>query len=286
MGKHCGRALLASVLGLVVACGGGGDESPTVTRTLPVPPPAPPPGTPATGRFVDSPVQGLSYTCGATSGLTTAVGQFDFLVGNSCSFSIGGVALGSTSGALVATPRELTASAVDETHPTVNNTARLLLSLDGDGDPTNGIVITDGVRTALAGATLNLRATPAVFAAAAQTLLNTVLPGRTLVDAANAGAHLRATLLGLLDGHYNCGYIGTDSGAVTLDISNGVVAGSGRDDESGNTFQVNGALQSSGSATSTTSSGASLTGTFNLSGIGSGTWQDAGGSGVWNCIRA
>lgn len=46
--------------------------------------------------FVDSPVQGVTYTCGSITGTTDANGQFSY-DSNQCSivsFSIGGVSLG------------------------------------------------------------------------------------------------------------------------------------------------------------------------------------------------
>jgi hypothetical protein len=287
MDKHTRLVITAALFGLLSACGGGGDDSPAdAGRTLPVPPPAPAPGTPAKGRFVDSAVQGLSYACGAATGLTNGSGEFDFLFGQNCVLRVGGIALGSTAGDRVLTPRALVAGAIDETHPTVNNIARLLQSLDDDGDPSNGIVIADSVRNALASATLNVAATPAAFAAAAQALLGTVMPGRTLVDSAPAAAHLKATLLSLFDGDYNCGYVGSASGTVTVQVRNGVITGSGQDDESRAALQVNGTLQSSGAASiGSTNSGATFTGTFYVSGHGSGTWSDSEGSGAWQCVR-
>jgi len=286
MDQHTRLAITAALFGLLAACGGGGDDSPAaVDRTLPQPA-LPAAGTPAKGRFVDSAVQGLAYTCGTAMGLTDASGEFDFLFGQNCSFKVGGIALGSTAGGLVLTPRARVPAAADETHPTVNNIARLLLSLDSDGDPVNGIVIADSVRVALAGATLNVAATPAVFAPGAQTLLDAVMPGRMLVDSASAAAHLKATLLSLLDGDYDCGYVGSASGAVTVQIRNGVITGSGHDDESGAAFQVNGILQSSGAASlGSATSGASFTGTFYVLGFGSGTWSDSEGRGAWQCVR-
>lgn len=287
MDKQLRLASAATLVGLIAACGGGGDSPAPATSTLPVPPPAPAAGTPGTGRFVDSAVQGLSYTCGAGSGLTNASGEFGFRFGETCSFAVGGIALGSAAARSVLTPPALVSGATDETHPTVSNIARLLLSLDGDGDPGNGIVIADSVRTALAGATLSVQAAPTVFAAAAQALLGNVIPGRTLVDSAPAAAHLQSTLLSLLDGRYNCGYIGSSSGTVTVDIGNGILTGVGREDESGAAFTVNGVLQSSGSTViGSTGSSATFNGTFRSDGIGNGTWQDSEGSGPWQCVRA
>ncbi|HEX6019367.1 MAG TPA: hypothetical protein VFZ28_14830 [Burkholderiaceae bacterium] len=288
MGRRNKLAVAALFASLVAASCGGGEEDDGTRRRLPEPPPQPVPGTPAKGRFVDAAVQGLSYTCGAASGLTSVSGEFDFLVGQRCSFGVGGIGLGAATADLTLTPVALVLGAVDETHPTVNNMARLLLSLVGDGDPGNGIEITDDVRNALAGATLNLAATTSAFETAAQALLSTAMPGRTLIDAVQAAAHLKATLLTRFDGHYDCGYVGSGSGAITADIDSGVIAGSGTEDESSAAFQVSGALQSSASVAigSSANSGVTFSGTFYASGVGNGTYADSAGSGVWQCVRA
>ena len=77
------------------------------------------------------------------------------------------------------------------------------------------------------------------------------------------------------------------SGEVTLDVGQGVITGSGRDDEDGASFQVNGSLQSSGAVIiGDSTSGATLTGTFYISGLGSGTWSGSEGGGAWQCVRA
>ena len=48
-----------------------------------------------TGTFVDSPVQGLSYTCSSNrEGLTNAKGEYTCLLGDDVTFSAGGVTIG------------------------------------------------------------------------------------------------------------------------------------------------------------------------------------------------
>ena len=62
MNTHAKLTLLFSITGLVAGCGGGGDSGT-----------ANPPAT-TTGTFVDSATQGIAYTCGATTGVTDAMG--------------------------------------------------------------------------------------------------------------------------------------------------------------------------------------------------------------------
>jgi hypothetical protein len=79
-------ALLTALL--FSACGDG-----AVTAT-PSADPAPVPL--RTARFVDAPTGGLHYQCGSQSGVTQPDGSFDVEPGATCTFSIGGLVLGSS----------------------------------------------------------------------------------------------------------------------------------------------------------------------------------------------
>jgi hypothetical protein len=46
---------------------------------------------------VDAPVAGLTYVCGSSSGLTNATGSFTYTKGDSCTFSVGNVTVGTIS---------------------------------------------------------------------------------------------------------------------------------------------------------------------------------------------
>jgi hypothetical protein len=88
------------------------------------------------GRFIDGPVQGVSYISGALSGVTGRQGEFQYEVDNSIRFFLGDIALGeATAGKAIITPLDLVPGGSLET-PAVINIARLLQSLDsvpGDG---------------------------------------------------------------------------------------------------------------------------------------------------------
>lgn len=96
-----------------------------------------------TGVFIDSAVQGLEFETATQSGTTNATGEFQYLSGEIITFSIGTMVLPSATGAEMITPIELAAGTTDS-EATATNIARLLQSLDEDGDPTNGIVIPAG----------------------------------------------------------------------------------------------------------------------------------------------
>ena len=90
-----------------------------------------------TGYYLDSPVSGVKYTCGARTGSTDTDGAFTFEKGKKCTFFIGGVVL-----------REAPADQLVDQVKIVEDdlkVARFLQSIDTDGDPSNGIQITDEV---------------------------------------------------------------------------------------------------------------------------------------------
>ena len=176
------NGLLWLIVPLFAACGGGGGGGGPVIQ--------PPPPT-EIGVFIDSPVEGLAYQSGSnTSGTTNAEGVFVYEVGATLSFSIGGVELGTLpNGKSLVTPYDFGDAA--------ENIARLLQTLDADGDHLNGIDLS-AAATALAGVSFDASgfiADAATFEAAIQPVLDAALgAGATLIDAATAIANLDASL--------------------------------------------------------------------------------------------
>lgn len=101
------------------------------------------------GRFVDSPVAGLTYTLGSEQKQTGQDGRFSYRSGDMLSFSVGGLTLGSAAGADVLTPVDLVEDGSMQT-PAVINISRFLQSLDQDGNLHNGIQISAEIDQALA----------------------------------------------------------------------------------------------------------------------------------------
>ena len=178
-----GLLYLFSVV-FLAACGGGG-STPAAT----VSPPPPPPVT-NTGIFLDSAVEGLTYQSGSNPpGTTDANGTFIYTPGETLTFSVGGVVLGTLpDGATVITPSDFGAAAEI-------NIARFLQTLDADGDPSNVIDLT-AAAIAMEGTVLD----DAVFVSDATTFeiaiapaLEVALgPGVALIDEVTAVANLVA----------------------------------------------------------------------------------------------
>jgi hypothetical protein len=106
------------------------------------------------GSFIDSPVQGLDYYSATHSGVTDQDGHFMYQAGEMMTFAIGDVLLGEAMAAEVMTPMDFIDESerpFDVTHPVVTNMGRFLQSLDTDGNPENGIIISDDVKIQVTG---------------------------------------------------------------------------------------------------------------------------------------
>lgn len=121
---------------LLSGCGGGMDLS-----SLPGKPgAAQASAVPQTGQFIDSPVQGMGYvTSSGLSGTTDAQGRFQFLAGDTVTFRMAGVDIGTVLAGLTVTPAHLANG--DEESARFRNLLVMLQSLDQDGDPDNGITL-------------------------------------------------------------------------------------------------------------------------------------------------
>ena len=174
-------ALFSAVLAAIslAACRGGGD------------PPPPAPADPV-GVFVDAPVQGLDYRSanGIRVGVTNADGEFSYGDGEFVLFSLGGIQLGQALGAAVVLPRDLGGRQF------AVNLTRFLLTLDANQDASDGIQLSDEVRSAAASQTVSARqfdASDAIFENSALADFarnaNGGAVSRTLVSVNEAQAH-------------------------------------------------------------------------------------------------
>jgi hypothetical protein len=119
--------------------------------------------TPMTGVFLDGAVENLDYVAGtAAKASTNAKGEFTCYAGDTVTFSVGGIALGSAACAATITPLQL-AGVTDVKDAKVVNRLLALQLLDDDSDPANGIKLTADVKTALAAKSADFNAAAATF---------------------------------------------------------------------------------------------------------------------------
>ena len=106
--------------------------------------------------FLDAPVAGIAYTIVGTTEVkyTNAEGEFEYQPGDEVVFSIGGIELPAVTATGVVTPLTVF-DTNDLTDTKVVNFARLLQTLDTDGDPDNGISIAEVAHQSAAGLTVD-----------------------------------------------------------------------------------------------------------------------------------
>lgn len=197
--KFLGSGYLAGLLVfstlLLASCGGGGSEGGADTSNNSA--------TLQQGVFVDSAVTGLSYRTASREGVTDSNGTFRYRAGEQVRFLIGDLEFGRSEGQALVSPLNLVAGADDVNDPAVTNICRLLQSLDADGNPNNGIVLSDAVHSAMTGRQIDFAIAPEAFSDDAEILgllaalnaQNTFPNGpRTLISAAQARSHLMASL--------------------------------------------------------------------------------------------
>ncbi len=174
---------------LLSACGGGDDEvinpviaEPTVVDS-------------ATGVLTDAAVQGVAFTTSSgLVGITDALGQFTYKPGDTASsgdtvsFTLGALALGSVPAASLVTPLELAGGNADK----LQNLLVLLQSLDDDGDASNGIKIAPATAAAVTTG-VDLAQAAAAFASTANTGLTAAMAAggisRAITSTSQATAH-------------------------------------------------------------------------------------------------
>ena len=153
------RVILASGFLLLAACGGGGSSSapaasdPPPAQSEPPPPDADP--SPNIGFFLDSAVINIGYRTESLDGVTSALGGYNYLPGETVTFLIGDLQFPPAPASGTVTALDL-AGTSDPSDLRVVNMIRLLQTLDQDGNPENGIVITDAAATSATQVDFNL----------------------------------------------------------------------------------------------------------------------------------
>ncbi len=125
-----GLSLSLAVAGTLTACGGGGLPSG--------------PGATTTGVFRDAPVAGLWVQGSTGDAYTSAKGTFSYRPGETYTAYVGKVKLGSfvpDADNVTVTPASLVPESAANRETTILNLTRFLMTLDSDGDASNGISI-------------------------------------------------------------------------------------------------------------------------------------------------
>lgn len=206
------KMLLAlSVMGLA-SCGDSDDPVDNVTSPTPTPPAI------QTGFFIDSAVEGLAYSSDSTSGTTGADGSFEYVEGESITFSIGGLTIGSAIGSTYITPISLVPGS-NATSEAVINIVRLLLLLDNDGIGSNGITISADVQAAAEAWSSISFTDQAIDTILAGFLADVELADNRqieLISAQDAQTHVELSYACLASGVYPGTFTGDDSGRFVL----------------------------------------------------------------------
>lgn len=143
----------------LAACGGGSDSPATSGVTTPSKIGS------SIGVLSDAAVQGVAFsTSSGVTGTTNALGQYSYNPGDTVSFKLGTLTLGTAPAAALVTPIELAGGSANK----LQNLLVLLQSLDTDGVAANGISIPAAAAAAVT-AGIDLASAPAGFASTANT---------------------------------------------------------------------------------------------------------------------
>lgn len=150
--------------------------------------------TPSVGVLVDAFVAGIGYRTATQSGITNAQGEFNYLPGETVTFFIGALEFPPVPAKAMVTPLDM-AQSLNPSSPVVLNIARLLQSLDSDGNPANGITISPAAALVATQVDFNLGLTQfAASPAVANLIANSGSTTTAIVSVQQALAHLRDTL--------------------------------------------------------------------------------------------
>lgn len=195
LASAAGLAPFALIFGLTGCNSGGSDSTPSSTSGNSNTPANT--STNATGVFLDAPVQGLRVErANGVSTTTGALGEFQYQTGESVTFYLGALKLGTVLAKAEITPLDLFGTS-DSNNRKVLNLLRLLQALDSNDNLANGIQLNDATLQAAAAnlgkLSLDQDSTQFEKAADVATILGKKRPGLTLPSVAEALAHFSAS---------------------------------------------------------------------------------------------
>jgi hypothetical protein len=194
--NHLFRLFLLAAVFTLAACGGNGVNNPASSSNTISALTLTNPALVQSGRFVDAPVAGLTFVSGAQSGTTDAAGTFMFEAGGTVQFKVGNVVLGQAPGKAIMTPLDLV-RAVDPaavaSDARVVQIVQFLMTLNASPSVAAISIPAVSATAAMGEAPVDLSMAPVDVAA----ILGRLVPAKAMVAAADAAAHIQATLAGL-----------------------------------------------------------------------------------------
>jgi hypothetical protein len=179
MNKFLKPSVVAASVALLVACGGdSGNPSTTIN--------------PLTGFFIDSAVQGLTYTTATQSGTTLEDGSFKYLPGESVTFKLYGQTISSPLGYEFLTPFDSSDTTLNPNYSI--NIVRFLMALDADGNPSNGISLPDYSQNININFNKSIAEFESVDNSEVVNALNSIASGRQLPSVLAAVTHINQSL--------------------------------------------------------------------------------------------
>ena len=176
--------LIVGLCAGLVACGGGSSSSSNNSST-----------NTQTGVFLDSAVVNIGYRTETLEGVTNSDGKYDYIEGETVTFFIGELEFPPVSAKGTVTPLDL-AGSDNTSDSTVVNMIRLLQSLDEDGNPDNGITITDTAKNVATQVNFELSINDFESSIAVTTLVANAGSTNTVIISQNdAIAHFEDTLV-------------------------------------------------------------------------------------------
>ncbi|KZY97750.1 hypothetical protein A3744_31665, partial [Oleiphilus sp. HI0073] len=140
-------------------------------------------------------VANIGYRTETLEGVTDSQGQYDYVEGETVTFFIGDLEFPPVTASGVVTPLDM-AGTEDTSDPTVVNIIRLLQSIDEDGDPDNGITITETAKNNATQVNFDVSVSDFSSSAAVTTFIaNSGSVNTTLISESEAIAHFEGTLI-------------------------------------------------------------------------------------------
>lgn len=187
--------LLTSSLILLSACGGSSSSSSTTDNGNNNSPSTPDTSV-KTGVFIDAPVKGLAYKTATQSGVTNDKGEFNYITGETVTYSLDGLELGSA-----AAQAQMPVTLISDGNAHI---AQLLQTLDTDADPdlidVSGIKLDDSIKIDLntlianSGVCQNIKCIGTILDSATLTKIQTdsqvALVNQTVVSQIDAVKHV------------------------------------------------------------------------------------------------